>query len=112
MRAAISISLKYFSPRETRAGVTAKPFRRRQLFAGAFMRGGRFPDRQPLPLHGHMYQRAEGVTKWGGAIVKLRSGVIIPYEMITGATEAVFYVTVERALPKRLEHEIGRVLAG
>lgn len=102
-----NISLKYFSPRETRKGVTASPFGQRQLFAGAFLKGGRFPNRVQLNMGGHVFRRTgSGRTP----IELLDSGVIIPVEMIQGQTAAAFTTTAARELPKRVEHELSRVL--
>jgi hypothetical protein len=102
------ISLKYISPRETRAGVSAAPFGQRKVFPRTFMKGGLFPSRKELPsLHGHVWMR-------GGSgrfpIEKQKSGVYIPTEMVSGATADVFLTTVRQKLPQRVEHELGRLL--
>lgn len=104
------ISLKHFAPRETRRGVTARPFGQRKVFAGAFMKAGRFPDRVVVPrFAGHVFER-EGKERT--PIFKLKSGVIIPAEMVKGATAAAFRRSVAENLPRRVEHELGRILAG
>lgn len=102
------ISLKFFSPRETRKGVSAAPFGKRQVFAGTFMKGGRFPNRVATSkLGGHVWKRIPG----GGRNIELQdSGVVIPSEMLTGATADVFLKTVRENLPRRVEHELGRLL--
>lgn len=102
-----NISLKYFKPRETRKGVSAMPFGKRKVFAGSFMRGGRFPNRVSLKLGGHVFQR---VGSGRVPIELLDSGVIIPKEMVTGATADAFQRTVREVLPRRIEHELGRML--
>jgi len=103
------ISLKYFSPRETRKGVSANPFGKRTMFAGAFLKGGRFPNRVPLGMGGHVFQRVGA----GRVPIELKnSGVIIPAEMVKGATAAAFTSTVARVLPQRIEHEITRATGG
>ena len=43
-----NVSLKYFGARETRAGVSAAPWGARRVYAGTFMKGGRFPKRVPV----------------------------------------------------------------
>lgn|GEM_PF-409418 len=104
------ISLKYFKARETRAGVTAAPFGVRKLFAGTFMKGGRFPKRVTAkPLNGHVYNRA---GKSRAPLEFNDSGVIIPAEMLKGETARAFLDVVETDLPPRVIHEIERLVPG
>ncbi|UDL95492.1 phage tail protein [Lichenihabitans sp. PAMC28606] len=103
------ISLKYFGARETAKGVSAAPFGQRQVFAGTFMKGGRFPKRVPLKLGGEVFQR-DGASRLG--IHKIKSGVYIPKEMVSGATAAAFRSVVESDLPDRLTHELLRAIGG
>lgn len=104
------IALKYFKAREVRRGVTASPFGKRSLFEGAFMRGGRFPGRVHVPrFNGHVFERV-GTDRHPYELKK--SGVIIPDEMLTGATAAAFHKVVERDLPARVSHEIDRLCPG
>jgi hypothetical protein len=101
------ISLKFFGPREKGSGVVARPFGRSTAFPGAFTRGGAPGHRVPLKLGGHAFRRT------GAGRVPIRvvdSGVIIPREMIQGATETAFYATVRKVLPERLAHELYRLL--
>jgi hypothetical protein len=104
------ISLKYFKARETRAGVTASPFGVRRLYNQAFMKGGRFPNRVTAKgLNGHVYRRTGGGR---GPLELLNSGVVIPSEMISGASAKAFTETVSTELPKRTIHEIGALVPG
>jgi len=100
-----NVSLKYFGAKETRGGVVSK----RGSFASAFMRGGRFPKRVALKLGGHAYQRT-GKSRL--PIKRVKSGVFIPKEMISGATGATFHASVAAFLPVRLAHEITAILKG
>jgi len=105
------ISLKYFKARETRAGVTASPFGVRRLYNQAFMKGGRFPNRVTAKgLNGHVYLPLG--NKWSGPVELQDSGVIIPAEMISGASAKAFTETVSTELPKRTIHEIGALVPG
>lgn len=117
------ISLKYFKARETRAGVTAAPFGKRTLFPDTFMKGGRFPGSrvEAVGLNGHVYGRegAKVPRSRGRYKGKMRqpltfqdSGVVIPAEMLRGATADAFTSTVESELPKRVMHEISRLAPG
>lgn len=104
------ISLKYFAARETRKGVTAAPFGKRKLIAGSFIRGGRFPNRVAAKgLNGHVYLRTGESHR---PLEFQDSGVVIPAEMISGATASIFLRTVEAELPKRAMHEINRLTGG
>lgn len=107
-----NISLKHFGARETRNGVSAAPWNRRQIYAGTFMRAGWFPNRVVKGnWHGHVFKRTGGKTASGmDQFEKQRSGLFIPQEMVTGATESAFMSTVQASLPARLEHELYRLL--
>ncbi len=101
------VSLKYFKARETRKGVSAFVRGERQLFEGAFIKGGSFErGRVALKMGGHVFQRIGGRTD----LEKLKSGVFIPLEMIEGESAKAFDATVGDVLPRRLDHEISRSL--
>jgi hypothetical protein len=101
------IPLKEFGARETMAGVSAAPFNQRRIFPGSFMKGGRFPNRVPAAkLNGHVFERA-GSRRL--PIVKVPSGVVIPEQMVQGESLDAFETTVETVLPRRIEHELGRL---
>lgn len=101
------IALKYFNPRETRAGVSAAPFGQRKVFPSTFMKGGRFPNRSGMVFHGHVMKRV-GSDRFPIEVQK--SGVVIPNEMVTGATADAFLNTVRARLPQRVEHELARLM--
>lgn len=104
------IRLKFFSPRETRKGVSAAPRSQRQIFAGSFMKGGRFPGRVTISkFNNNVFKRAGG-TRY--PIAMQRSGVTIPEEMVSGATEAAFYSTAASVLHQRLAHELLNAILG
>lgn len=104
------ISLKFFKARETLGGVTAAPFGKRQLFAKTFMKGGLFPNRKTAKgLNGHVYLRT---GKGRGPLDLKNSGVIIPEQMLQGASADAFTSTVNENLPGRVIHEINRLCPG
>jgi len=103
------IALKFFAARETRRGVSAAPFGQRRIFPSTFILGGRFPNRHGVVFHGHVMRR-EGASRF--PIKVEQSGVIIPAEMVKGATAQAFRSTVARVLPQRVEHEIRRATGG
>lgn len=103
------ISLKHFDPRETKRGVTAKIGGSRKLFAGAFRRGGRWPNRVNTKLGGHVFKRT-GAGRL--PIEKLKSGVVIPDEMLQGATLEGWTQIINEALPVRVAYELGRASGG
>ncbi|MBZ9822329.1 phage tail protein [Mesorhizobium sp. CA4] len=107
------ISLKFFKPRETRAGVTASPFGKRRLFAGDFTKAGRFPRRVTAKgLGGHVYAPDRSSTKWGRPVSFVDSGVVIPAEMVKGDTAQEFTSFANAELPPRVMHEISFMLPG
>lgn len=105
-----NIRLKFFAPRETRKGVSAKPWGKRSVFAGTFMKAGRFPNRVPITkrLTGHNVYIRKGRSKW--PVMQARSGLFIPTEMVRGASAAAFNATTKSEMPKRIQHELKRVL--
>lgn len=103
------ISLKFFNPRETPKGVAASPFGKKTVFPSTFLKGGRFPERNGVVFHGHVMRR-EGSKRFPIKVVK--SGVIIPNEMVKGQTATAFEGTVARVLPRRVAHEIRRLSGG
>lgn len=115
------VSMKYFKPRETQKGVSAAPFGKRQTFPSTFMKAGWFPDRVDMTYrrtniltkketggwNGHVFER-DGSSKT--PIYRVNTGVFIPLEMLKGETRATFIHTVTEVLPRRVEHELGRLL--
>ncbi|HEV7436982.1 MAG TPA: hypothetical protein VGO22_19270, partial [Pseudorhizobium sp.] len=103
-----NIRLKYLDPSETEAGVVAKPFGKRTLFPGAFLKGGAFPGRKNVAdFKGHAFYR---LNKSGSKITYARSGVFIPKEMTRGATKAAFLQTAAPILRERVEAAIVKLL--
>lgn len=95
-----NIRLKYLKPRETKAGATAIPWNKRQLFVGTFILGGRFPNRHGFVRGGHVMRRLDSA---GRKLTYARSGMFIPTEMITGATADAFEATAAPLLKQRVE---------
>lgn len=104
-----NISLKYFKARETRKGVTAAPWNKRRLYGGSFIKAGRRPNRVDWGGGGHVYVR---VGSSRTPIDKVKSGLFIAEEMVTGSSKAAFFSTVSTVLVPRLRHELLRMLPG
>ena len=102
-----NIRLKYLKPRETRAGATAIPWNKRQLFAGTFILGGRFPNRRGFVRDGHVMRRLDSA---GRKLTFARSGMFIPVEMTTGATAAAFEQTAAPLLKARVEAALTKLV--
>ncbi|MCX5571470.1 hypothetical protein [Kaistia nematophila] len=103
-----NIRLKYLDPKETLPGVVAKPFGKRTLYPGSFMRGGAFPDRKVVPQwNGHVFFRNRSK---GRHYSYARSGVFIPKEMTTGATKAAFEAIAAPLLRQRVEAVLVKLL--
>lgn len=105
------ISLKYFMAREIRKGVSAAPFGQRQVFARHFIKGARFPNRKTLSMGGHVFEPSEAKT-WGRTITKRQSGVIIPNEMVKGATAAAFERTGQAKLQEKIARHVQLMTKG
>lgn len=103
------IRLKFFSPRETKAGTSAAPWNHRTLFAGAFMKGGRFPNRVPLNKGNAVFKRV-GRSRY--PIAEQRSGLFIPEEMVTGASKAAFDQITTRDLEAAAARALYAILSG
>lgn len=103
-----NIRLKYLGAHETEGGVVAKPFGKTTLYPGAFMNGGRFPDRKTVAeFDGHAFYR---LNRSGSKIAFARSGVIIPVEMTQGATMAAFNRIAGPLLQERVEAAIRKLI--
>lgn len=103
-----NVRLRYFAPRETRAGVSAAPWSNRQVFMHTFMKGGQFPNRHGGIAGGKRVYMRTGPARF--PVKSGRSGLFIPDEMVKGATAASFTATVERVLVKQLEQELARAI--
>lgn len=99
------VGLGYFGARETAKGVSAAPWGKRRIYPHTFIKGGRFPNRKTLNMGGQVFMAAGRRLP----IFKIKSGLYIPKEMVSGATARAFLTTVRAMLPVRLEHEFSRL---
>lgn len=103
-----NIRLKYLAPRETRPGVTAIPWGKRTLFAGTFMKGGKFPNRKVVAkFDGHVFRR---LNASGTKITQVRSGMFIPVEMTRHATRDAFERTAAPLLQIRIDAALRKLM--
>ena len=101
------VSLKFFHPVEKGGGVSAKPWGQTKFYPGAFRKstyGNKF-RRINQKFHGHAMRNVAGGA-WRGKISVVKSGLMIPEEMISGETAAAFYRVCETDLAARMEHEL------
>ncbi|MBB4042027.1 hypothetical protein GGR34_003712 [Microvirga flocculans] len=107
-----NVSLKYFRARETRAGVSAAPWGKRQVWAGSFMRAGWWPKRVDKPnWNGQVFLRTGSTTGTGmDRFEKQRSGLFIPEELLKDETAAAWETVIKTDLFPRVQHEISRLL--
>lgn len=108
-----NIRLRYFQPRETRKGVSAKVQGARRVFVSSFMKAGWVWSKRidKANWNRQVFRRVAGQTSTGmDKFEVVRSGVYIPHEMVKGETEKAWRMVAERDLPDRLRHEIGRLL--
>ncbi|MCW5706109.1 hypothetical protein [Shinella sp.] len=103
-----NIRVKYLNAKETEDGVVAKPFGKTSTYYGAFMKGGAFPNRKNVPqFNGHAFYR---LNPRGTKITFVRSGVVIPQEMTSGATAAAFDKVAGPLLKERVDKAIDKLL--
>lgn len=100
------IRLKYFRPRETKAGVIAYPWGSKHTYASKWMRAGQWPNRVGLKWGGEVKERV-GASRLPTHTV--HSGVFIPKEMVQGATAAAFQASTPN-VAKAVEHELAYLL--
>ena len=91
----VTLSLKEFGARKTRAGVSAAPWAKRRVFPHSFIGPG-----------GHVFVR-QGK---GRLPIKKLWGPNIPKEMVKDQTEQTFYAFTAQALPAELEKWLFKAL--
>ena len=102
------VRLEFFAPRETRRGVSAKPWGRRSVFNATFMRGGKFPERVVTQkLSPHVWRRNNTA---GTHITQAKSGLFIPTEAVKGASGKAWTTTGGPLLQQRVEAAIAKLL--
>lgn len=107
------IGLKYFGPRETARGVSARPFGKRTVFPGTFTHAGFWPKRVKKPKWNRQVFYIRQPRQLDRSLfAKAKSGVVIPDEMIKGATLAAFERVVDADLAVSLGREIDFVTRG
>jgi hypothetical protein len=94
------IPTKHFGARQTRKGVSARPWGVRRVFTG-----GTFISAK---LGGHVFHR----TKSSRLPIKLHWGPAIPKEIVKDQSKAAFEGAVADTLPKRVDHELRRATKG
>lgn len=104
-----NVSLKFFKPREIRGGVVARPWNAATTYPGGFTRGGRPGRRVALRLGGHVFRR-RGAARL--PITKVKSGLFIPDEMISGASLGAFNAAVDQNLADDVLRELLAILSG
>lgn len=103
-----NIRLRFFNPKETPLGVTAKPFGKTTVYKGAFMKGGAWPNRKDAAkLTPDVWRR---LNSRGTKITQQKSGVFIPVEMVQGATGEAFDKLAAPLLEQRIERVIKKLL--
>ncbi|QGM97797.1 hypothetical protein [Methylocystis parvus] len=96
----VTLSLKEFSPRQTKRGVTAAPWGRRQVFPHTF-----------IGPNGHVFaRRLEGNKRAGRVPIYKLYGPAIPSEMVKDEAEKAFYSNVEKLFPAAIEKWLLRQL--
>ena len=99
------LSLKVFNPRQFSYGVKVKMWGEMQRFDGMFIYAGNYRSGQEVG-NGHVFQRV--TTK--SMPIEMQRGPAVPTEMVKDKSAEIFEETVADMLPRRIAHEIGRLL--
>ena len=98
------ISLKHFRARQISTGVKAKVQGEWKHYQSAFM--GPRPGVIAPRLNGHVFVR----TSAKRFPIEMLFGPSVPEELVRGESVRIFEETVASMLPRRVEHEMGRLL--
>lgn len=105
-----NISLKFFRPHEGGGGADAVVKGHHVHVAGGFRRAGPQGGRHAVKkLGGHVFTNTDG-GKWRGHMKKVKSGVFIPKEMVTGASLDAFNQVVSTDLEAEIAKELTKIL--
>lgn len=122
-----NIGVKFFGPRETEAGVQARPFGKATVFPGTFTKAGFWPKRVNKPnWNGQVFyvpsrtagasidprQGRSALSKMAERFAVAKSGVVIPDEMLSGATLAAFSEVIDRDLATDFARELDFAAGG
>lgn len=99
------ISLKHFNPKQFSWGVRVKAWGEWQRYESSFIYGGTFRSGKPA-FDGHVMSRV-GKDSFP---VRRENGPAVPPALIQGEAAAIFTKTVEDMLPRRVMHELSRLL--
>ena len=105
------VPLKAFKARETRKGVKASPFGKRQLFDGTFIKSGWWPNRRGAVGNGHVFTPDTSTNRAGRPFSRTPSGVRIPQQIVIDESKAAFERNAA-SLPKNINHIITRMTKG
>ncbi|MGU3417648.1 hypothetical protein [Methylobacterium sp. D54C] len=104
------ISLRYFGAHEVPGGVAATVRGKADFVEGGFRRSGPRGRRVMVAkLNKQVYVNADG-KRWRGRIRVEKSGVFIPYDLVSGQTAATFNRLVQTDLPAEVERELAKLL--
>lgn len=99
------ISLKHFNPKQFSWGVRVKAWGEWQRLEGSFIYGGTWRSGKPA-FNGHVMTRV-GKNSFP---VRQENGPSVPAGLISGEATTIFTKTVEDMLPRRVMHELSRLL--
>ncbi|WP_182179322.1 hypothetical protein [Methylobacterium radiotolerans] len=104
------ISLRYFGAHELPGGVAATVRGKADFVEGGFRRSGPRGRRVMVAkLNRQVYVNTDG-KRWRGHVRVEKSGVFIPYDMVSGQTAATFNRLVVTDLPAEVERELAKLL--
>lgn len=104
------ISFRFFGAHEVPGGVAATIRGKADFVEGGFRRSGPRGRRVMVAkLNRQVYVNTDG-KRWRGHIRVEKTGMFIPYELVSGQTAATFNRLVVTDLPAEVERELAKLL--
>jgi len=100
-----AIPLRVFRPKQFTWGVRVKLWGKQQRYSGMFIYAGRYNSGKEVAT-GQVFQR----TTTASLPIERQFGPAVPAEMIRTEARKEFERTVADMLPKRIQHELSRML--
>jgi len=99
------LPIKVFKPKQFTWGVRVKVWGKQQRYSGMFIFAGRFNSGKDV-ANGHVFQRVTTAS----LPIEMQYGPAVPSEMVRNEAKKAFERTVQDMLPRRVQHELGRLL--
>ena len=99
------LPLSVFRPKQFKWGVRVKLWGKQQRYQGMFIKAGSFRGTKDV-ANGQVFQRVTTAS----LPIEMQYGPAVPQEMVRDQAAKAFKTTVEQMLPRRVQHELSRML--